>query len=129
MDFTSILSTLLPSLLHQLNQYVPAVPYVVLACLAYLVGNDVLDVLLVRKWNSHARLYDFAQALANDVSDRIALTFATTAAVTALAAGGDFRAAFVSGLVAAAAANVANFEQSTLSKLRELFSSTHQLRF
>lgn len=121
MDVVSLVQSLLPSALHQLNAFVPAVPYVVLACAVYLVGNDVLDVLLLAKrTQGKAKPVDFVEALANDVTDRTALSLGVTAALTALAAGGDFRAAFVSALVAVAGANVANFEQSTFAKLREL---------
>lgn len=120
MDVVSLVQSLMPSALHALSALVPAVPYVVVACVVYLVSNDLLDVALVAKNHRNARPADFVEALASDVADKTALTLIVTAALSALAAGGDFKAAFVAALVAAAGANVANYEQSTFGKLRSL---------
>jgi len=94
------------------------VPVVIVACAVYLAFNDALDVALVEeKAQGKATSAQLLQAIADDFCDKTALTFTAGAFVTALAAGGDFKAAFVSGLVAACGANVWNFESSTKDKL------------
>lgn len=100
-----------------------AVPVIVVACLAYLVGNDVLDVLLVEKHTKgSASAGMLVAAVLNDAASKQAAAGAALGVVTAVAAGGDLKAQIVTALVGVALANASNLEASTRLKLAALLS-------
>lgn len=114
----------MPDLGPVVHSFIPFAPAVIVLCLLYLIGNDVLDVLLLVKKGSPLNATIIVQTLTADVANRQAISMAVGAAMTAVALGGDFRSAYVTALIAVAGANVGSFESSTIAKIKQLFSST-----
>lgn len=109
------------SVLHTL---IPFVPTVVVACVAYLVFNDALDVaLVVKREQRKFQVADAIAALTNDLANKQVAAGVITAVFPVVVGGGDIRALAVAALVGVAAANVGNLEASTRTKLKTLFGA------
>lgn len=106
------------TILHILGPWAPVAD---VGAGAYLILNDLEDVLIYRKSSGRWNFSSIVRALTNDVVNQSALAGFGAAFMGTLATGHDFRTAVGAGVVAIGVMNVGNLERTTVGKFKLLF--------